>query len=328
MSRTRHRRGVLRVQLGAESAGARRVLDSLAAEEPLEIRLGTVGARHTPLTVTMRTPGDDIDLAIGFLYTEGVIRDARDVQTAALCAGTHNATDTATETSTAGNDLNDAQSSDRTNTYNVVDVSLRDGVPAPLVDTTRTFLTTSACGVCGKASIDAVRTRSRFNLDGDHMRVAANTLIALPDRLRSRQRGFAATGGLHAAGLFTNDGTLVCVREDIGRHNAVDKVIGWAVREQRLPLREHILLVSGRASFELCQKAWMAGIPMLAAVSAPSTLAVELAEEAGLTLIGFLRGDTFNVYAGAPRVHVPDAAFVAEPAPARSAAPPAPTRRT
>jgi FdhD protein len=235
----------------------------------------------------MRTPGDDIDLAIGFLLTEGIIGAAEDVLTARLCAGTDPSQPTAEHTP---------------NTYNVVDVSLAPHVPAPQTDPTRNFYTTSSCGVCGKASIDAVRTRSRFPVAGDQLTVTAATLSTLPDRLRARQRIFERTGGLHAAGLFTPAGDLVVMREDVGRHNAVDKVIGWAVREHRLPLRGHLLLVSGRASFELTQKASMAGIPLLAAVSAPSTLAVDLAEEVGMTLVGFLRGRTMNVYAGAHRI--------------------------
>ncbi|MFD1323668.1 formate dehydrogenase accessory sulfurtransferase FdhD [Micromonospora sonneratiae] len=257
-----------------------RRLDSLAAEEPLEIRTGVAGpGRRRPLTVTMRTPGDDLDLAIGFLLTEGLIRSADDVVTAQLCAG-----------------------AETPNTYNVVDVVLAADVPTPQVDPARNFYTTSSCGVCGKASIDAVRTRSRYDLTTDQLVVPASTLATLPDRLRSAQRGFDRTGGLHAAGLFTAAGKLVVLREDVGRHNAVDKVIGWAVRQRRLPLHGHMLLVSGRASFELTQKAWMAGVPLLAAVSAPSTLAVDLATEAGMTLVGFLRGSTMNVYAGANRV--------------------------
>jgi FdhD protein len=250
--------------------------DTLAAEEPLEIRVGKAA-----LAVTMRTPGDDLDLALGFLLTEGVIGSAEDVRTAQLCAGT-----------------------DEPNTYNVVDVTLTPGVPPPATDPTRNFYTTSSCGVCGKASIDAVRVRSRFPVGGDRTRVGADVLAGLPDTLRRAQRGFDVTGGLHAAGLFDPTGRLVVVREDVGRHNAVDKVVGWAVRENRLPLAGHVLLVSGRASFELAQKASMAGIPILAAVSAPSTLAVELAEETGLTLVGFLRGTTMNVYAGADRVAI------------------------
>ncbi|MEV0132172.1 formate dehydrogenase accessory sulfurtransferase FdhD [Dactylosporangium sp. NPDC050688] len=253
--------------------------DTLVAEEPLEIRVGVVGTPRPPLAVTMRTPGDDLDLAIGFLLTEGIITAAGDVRTAQLCAGDQEA-----------------------NTYNVVDVTLTAGVPTPQVDPARNFYTTSSCGVCGKASIDAVRTRSRFDLAADDVRIAPAVLAALPEALREGQRAFNTTGGLHAAGLFTADGRLVCLREDVGRHNAVDKVVGWAVRQGRLPLAGHVLMVSGRASFELCQKAWMAGIPVLAAVSAPSTLAVDLAAEAGLTLVGFLRGQTFNVYAGGQRV--------------------------
>ncbi|BCJ43558.1 sulfurtransferase FdhD [Actinoplanes ianthinogenes] len=255
---------------------SRRRPDELAAEEPLEIRL-----RKQALAVTMRTPGHDIDLVIGFLLAEGVIGGAEDVVTAQLCAGT-----------------------DTPNTYNVVDVVLGEHVPPPVTDPSRNFYTTSSCGVCGKASIDAVRTRSRFDVSGDPLRIAAGALAELPDRLRAAQRTFDRTGGLHAAGLFTAGGELLVLREDVGRHNAVDKVLGWAVREGRLPLAGHVLMVSGRASFELTQKAWMAGLPMLAAVSAPSTLAVELAEEAGMTLVGFLRGETMNVYAGVDRVTI------------------------
>jgi len=278
MGRATDRRKVLRVDAAAKTAVRRP--DTLSAEEPLEIRVGPGGpAPRRPLAVTMRTPGDDLDLALGFLLTEGVIRDAEDVVTAQLCAGT-----------------------DTPNTYNVVDVVLAEGVPPPDTDPARSFYTTSSCGVCGKASIDAIRTRSRWTLDSDPVTVDAETLTALPERLRAAQRAFARTGGLHAAGLFTAQGEPVVVREDVGRHNAVDKVVGWAAREQRLPLTGHVLLVSGRASFELTQKAWMAGIPVLAAVSAPSTLAADLAEEAGMTLVGFLRGDTMNVYTGEHRI--------------------------
>ena len=186
----------------------------------------------------------------------------------------------------------------------MVDVVLGDDVPPPVTDPTRNFYTTSSCGVCGKASIDAIRTRSRFDITSDGVSVTAQTLASLPDKLRAAQRTFDRTGGLHAAGLFTADGDLLVLREDVGRHNAVDKVIGWALREERLPLIGHVLLVSGRASFELTQKAWMAGIPLLAAASAPSTLAAELAAESGMTLVGFLRGQTMNVYTGAQRVTV------------------------
>lgn len=276
MARSTTRRPVVRIDLSAASGGSRRRPDELAAEEPLEIRV-----RKQPLAVTMRTPGHDIDLAMGFLLTEGMIVAAEDVTTAQLCAGT-----------------------DTPNTYNVVDIVLGAHVPPPVTDLSRNFYTTSSCGVCGKASIDAVRTRSRFDVSGDQLRVPATTLAVLPDRLRAAQRTFDRTGGLHAAGLFTAEGELLVLREDVGRHNAVDKVIGWALREGRLPLTGHVLMVSGRASFELTQKAWMAGLPMLAAVSAPSTLAAELADEAGMTLVGFLRGTTMNVYTGVDRVTV------------------------
>src|SRR3954469_8805674 len=242
MARTTTRRPVVRINLA--TGEPRRRPDELAAEEPLEIRV-----RKRPLAVTMRTPGHDIDLAMGFLLTEGVIATAADIVTAQLCAGT-----------------------DTPNTYNVVDVVLGADVPPPVTDPSRNFYTTSSCGVCGKASIDAVRTRSTFDVAADPLVVAARTLTELPDKLRAAQRTFDRTGGLHAAGLFTAAGDLLVLREDVGRHNAVDKVIGWALREGRLPLSGHMLLVSGRASFELTQKAWMAGLPLLATGSAPSTL--------------------------------------------------------
>jgi FdhD protein len=270
MGRVSARRGVLRIADGVRASRP----DTIAAEEPLEIRVD-----KRPLAVTMRTPGDDIDLAVGFLLSEGVIRSTDDVRTAILCAG-------------------DATP----NTYNVVDVTLAPGVPPPETDPSRNFYTTSSCGVCGKASIDAVRTRSVYPVRDDPASVDPAVLYGLPDALAKAQRTFATTGGLHAAALSTVDGQLVVVREDVGRHNAVDKVIGWALRERRLPLAGHVLLVSGRASFELTQKASMAGIPILAAVSAPSTLAVELAEEVGLTVVGFLRGTTMNVYTRPDRV--------------------------
>jgi FdhD protein len=281
MGRRNIRRPVVRIDTAGTAPTVQRVRDDVAAEEPFEIRVGPAGpGRRPPLAVTMRTPGDDLDLAIGFLLTEGIISAAEDVLTAQLCAG----------------------DDDAPNTYNVVDVALRPGVAAPSVDPTRNFYTTSSCGVCGKASIDAVRTRSRFDVAADPTVVTAATLTGLPDRLRAGQEGFRRTGGLHAAGLFSTDGELVCLREDVGRHNAVDKVVGWATRAERLPLTGHVLMVSGRASFELTQKATMAGIPVLAAVSAPSTLAIELAEEAGLGLVGFLRGPTMNVYAAPHRI--------------------------
>jgi FdhD protein len=250
--------------------------DTLAAEEPLEIRVA-----GRPLTVTMRTPGDDFDLARGFLVSEGMLGGKDDIAAIRYCAGAI---------------------ADGTNTYNVLDVLLADGVPLPDPSLERNFYTTSSCGLCGKASLEAVRTSSRWRVDQDSLRLTASTVSSLPDKLRAAQRVFDRTGGLHAAALFDADGDLWCVREDVGRHNAVDKVIGWALNAGRLPLSGTILMVSGRASFELVQKAVMAGIPALAAVSAPSSLAVDLAREMGLTLIGFLRGTSMNIYAGDERV--------------------------
>jgi FdhD protein len=253
---------VLRVSV---SGAADHRADLLAVEEPLEIR-----ADGAALTVTMRTPGDDIDLAAGFLFTEGLLPRLDEVHEIRMCD------------------------------QNVAAVTLKPG--AELAGAGRNFLTTSACGVCGKDSIEAIRVRSAFDVAADPVRVSPALLAALPDRLRRAQRVFSSTGGLHAAGLFRADGTLVVLREDVGRHNAVDKVAGWALRAGRLPLAGHILLVSGRASFELAQKAIMMGIPVLAAVSAPSSLAASLAADSGLTLVGFLRGSTMNVYAGTQRV--------------------------
>lgn len=250
--------------------------DTVAAEEPLEIRVA--GA---PLAVTMRTPGDDFDLVHGFLQTEGVIAAADDVAGLRYC---------------------DSVDAEGRNTYNVVDVDLAPGVPIPDTGLERNFYTSSSCGVCGKASIDAIRTKTSFDVAGDPLRVPLEVLFSLPERLRGAQEVFEKTGGLHAAGLFSAAGELRAVREDVGRHNAVDKVIGDGVREGRLPLAGSVLMVSGRASFELTQKAAMAGIPMLAAVSAPSSLAVELAREVGITLVGFLRGDGCNVYTHEERV--------------------------
>ncbi|MEV0702116.1 formate dehydrogenase accessory sulfurtransferase FdhD [Saccharopolyspora sp. NPDC050389] len=272
MGRVTVRRPVLRIRDGVPSQRP----DTLAAEEPMEIRVG-----GRPLTVTMRTPGHDFDLAAGFLVSEGVVHSTEDVTAIRYCAGA---------------------TADGGNTYNVVDVALAPGVAPPDASLERNFYTTSSCGLCGKASLEAVRTTTTWPLGEDSLRIEPATLAALPDRLRAAQRVFDSTGGLHAAGLFTADGRLTCLREDVGRHNAVDKVIGDALRAGGLPLRESVLMVSGRASFELVQKAVMAGIPALAAVSAPSSLAADLAADSGLTLIGFLRGNSMNVYTGAERL--------------------------
>jgi FdhD protein len=278
------RRRVVRIRDGVVSTRP----DTLVAEEPLEIRVA-----GRPLSVTMRTPGDDFDLAAGFLVSEGVIRAGEQLAAIRYCAG-------ATE--------------DGSNTYNVLDVSLSPGTPPPDPSVERNFYTTSSCGLCGKASLDAVRTSATWSVREDPLRLDPVLLSALPERLRAAQRVFDTTGGLHAAGLFDATGELLCLREDVGRHNAVDKVVGWALRAGRLPLRGTVLMVSGRASFELVQKAVMAGIPALAAVSAPSSLAVDLAEDAGLTLVGFLRGTSMNIYSAADRVITSEARGTAHPA--------------
>jgi FdhD protein len=254
--------------------------DLLAVEEPLEIRIG-----GQPLTVTMRTPGDDIDLAAGFLFTEGLLSPAVDLRQIRMCD--ENVADATLEVADLPSPAELERATDARRAQRKAQ---------------RNFLTTSACGVCGKESIDAIRVRSRYDLTADQLQVAPVVLAGLPDRLREAQRVFASTGGLHAAGLFTADGSLAVLREDVGRHNAVDKVIGWALRAGRLPLSGHILMVSGRASFELVQKAAVAGIPVLAAVSAPSSLAADLAEETGMTLVGFLRGNSMNGYTGLQRL--------------------------
>jgi FdhD protein len=283
MSGRTARRRVLRITLPDQAAER---ADLLAAEEPLGIRIA-----GQAVTLTMRTPGDDIDLAAGFLVSEGVVRAASDIRQIKIC--------NADNCGHAGHD----------GAGNIADVSLSPDVAVP-PGLRRSFLTTSACGVCGKSSIRDLAVLPDFDLSADQARVTPALLAGLPGRLRDAQRVFASTGGLHAAGLFSADGELLAVREDVGRHNAVDKVVGWGLRAGRLPLTGCILLVSGRASFELVQKAVMAGIPVLAAVSAPSSLAAELAQEAGLTLVGFLRGSSMNVYTGASRI----AAGLPEPA--------------
>ena len=245
----------------------RSVQDSLAAEEPLEIRVA-----GTPLTVTMRTPGHDLELAAGFLFTEGIIANREQV------ARIH-----------AVVPQNGTKS-------NVVDVELKDA-SFDSDDLRRNFFAASSCGICGKASIEAIRTRELPH-PNRAFRFDAELLCNLPERLRAEQAVFGRTGGLHAAALFDVAGRLVALREDIGRHNAVDKVTGWALLEGRLPLNAHVMLVSGRGGFEIVQKTLAAGIPILASVSAPSSLAVKLAREFGLTLAGFLRGRRFVVYSG------------------------------
>ncbi|MGI9822367.1 formate dehydrogenase accessory sulfurtransferase FdhD [Agromyces sp. Marseille-Q5079] len=271
MGRITARTRVTRITVGGRTAQRD---DVVAVEEPLEIRVG-----RSPLAVTMRTPGHDVDLAVGYLVSEGVIVRGDQVASAIHCAGP-----------------------DGENTYNVLDLTLASGVSQPDASLQRSLIVSSACGVCGKASIEAVHTRTAYPIDDD-LEVEAELLATFPDRLRAGQEIFEKTGGLHAAALFDGrTGEMIVLREDVGRHNAVDKVIGWAAREGMLPLRGLVLQVSGRTSFELTQKASMAGIPVLAAVSAPSSLAVEHARDAGITLVGFLRGPSMVVYSGAERI--------------------------
>jgi FdhD protein len=264
------------IRMSSTDAQALRRVETLAVEEPLELRID-----GRPLTVTMRTPGSDMELAAGFLLAEGVVRAGGDIQAMRYCAGTD---------------------ADGRQTYNVLDIVLAEGVAPPDASVERAFVTTSACGLCGAAGIEAVRRRSAYDVSGDPLKVTPRLLAGLPDALRREQATFDRTGGLHAAGLFDSAGSLLCAREDVGRHNAVDKVLGWALTAGEVPAKSRLLMVSGRASFELTQKAFMAGVPLLAAVSAPSSLAAELAAEVGMTLVGFLRGETMNVYAGAGRV--------------------------
>jgi FdhD protein len=257
----------------------RRLLDEVAAEEPLEIRIG-----GESLSVTMRTPGDDFELAAGFLLTEGLVTRRDEIARIAYDRGP------------------DDQPSG-----NLVAVTLAAGKAIDTRRVERRFLTTSSCGVCGKASIDALRVRQGEAPDHS-LSIDPRLLTRLPGALRSAQRVFGRTGGLHAAALFDSRGTLMTIREDIGRHNAVDKVIGHELLNGRLPLSDRILMVSGRGGFEIVQKALVAGLPIVASVSAPSTLAVQLSREYGLTLIGFLRGSRFIVYSGERRLRMDAAA--------------------
>jgi FdhD protein len=251
--------------------------DVLAVEEPLEIRLdATVGnqpVRRT-ISITMRTPGHDRELAVGFLFNEGIVRDRSEIEQVDQCGPSGN----------------------------FVDVRLVNGADVDLVRLERHFYTTSSCGVCGKTSIEALRTTSRHPLPPGEPVIEAQLIHRLPHALRAAQSVFDATGGLHASALFDAEGRLYCLREDVGRHNALDKVIGAELLAGRLPAHDRVLVVSGRASFELVQKAVMAGIPILVAVGAPSSLAVQLATCAGMTLVGFARDGRFNVYSGNERV--------------------------
>jgi FdhD protein len=260
--------------------------DLLAAEEPLEIRIGYGPAgnrQQKSISVTMRTPGNDFELALGFLFTEGIVKSPDDIIQIQYCT-----------------DVNTIE-----NQENIIRAELKENVEFEFKNLERNFYTTSSCGVCGKASIDAVRTVCEIRETGDDIRIKRELIYSLPDKLRKHQNVFEYTGGLHACALFDLDGNLFLSREDVGRHNALDKLIGAALGSQRdteFPFHKYILLLSGRASFELIQKAAMAGIKVVAAIGAPSSLAVEMAKEFGITLIGFLRGESFNIYFGEERV--------------------------
>lgn len=254
--------------------------DDVVTEEPLEIRLRG-DDDEAVLGVTIRTPGGDFELAAGLCVAEGLVRRPDEIRTIGYCADV-----------------------DPDHRFNTVTVDLAGPLPS-LAHTERRGSMTAACGVCGKQSLDAVEVHCAPLGAGPTVDVA--TLYALPDRLREAQGVFSRTGGLHATGLFTADGEVVCAREDVGRHNAVDKVVGWALLHGRLPLAGHVLLVSGRPGFELAQKAAVAGVPIMAGISAPSSLSVDLAQRVGMTLVGFLRGRRANIYAGSERVRVPQA---------------------
>ncbi len=256
--------------------------DVLAAEEPMEIRVES-GKRNqretTSLSVTMRTPGNDFELAAGFLFTEGIVAHKRDVARIEYCT-----------------DPGVPQE------YNIVSAILRPDIAFRADRLSRHFYMTSSCGVCGKTSLEAVRVGVRYSMPRGRPTVTQETIAAIPEQLRKGQTLFAETGGLHAAGIFSGDGKLQSLREDVGRHNAVDKVVGREFLADRVPLSERVLAVSGRASFEIMQKAAVAGIPFVVAIGAPSNLSVTLAEEFGMTLVGFARGDRFNAYAGRDRI--------------------------
>lgn len=261
------------------------VTDELAVEEPLEIRLeyGSADQRIIKnVSVTMRTPGNDVELATGFLFTEGIIKSYHEISDAGHCF------------------IACAE-----NKENVIQISLKPEVIPNLHNTERNFYTTSSCGVCGKGSINAIRTVKEDNSLSDTNHIDAAILQLLPQKLEQSQDVFSSTGGLHASALFDASGNLLFLREDVGRHNALDKLIGTALKEGMQPLNKHILLLSGRASFELVQKAVMAGINIIAAVGAPSTLAVQLANEFNVTLIGFLRNHRFNIYTSPHRINIP-----------------------
>ena len=255
--------------------------DYLATEEPLEIRLQAAEQTRT-LAVTMRTPGNDFELAAGFLVSEGVLMSHDDLKSITYCVD---------------------KTVDEAQRYNIVNVRLRGAELPDLAGLERHFFTSSACGVCGRAGLEGLEARGLERLEPT-FKISPDTITKLPDKLREAQGLFEVTGGLHAAGLFDLSGNLLQLREDVGRHNALDKLLGWARLESHLPLTNCLLMLSGRASYELLQKALVAGIPFVCAVSAPSSLAVDLAKRFGVTLLGFVRGETFNVYCGAERLEL------------------------
>ena len=276
-------KSVKRLEVERIGEGAGTLEDVVATEDPLEIRLAYTSSEgkraEQSISVTMRTPGNDRELAAGFLYTEGIISKNADIESIAPCGPP------------APNGL-----------INVVRVELATDVEVALDRLERHFYTSSSCGVCGKSSLDAVAVQGHYDLHKIGLCVSAEKLGSLPSSLREQQAVFERTGGLHASGLFDVFGNITAVREDVGRHNALDKLIGQALLANSLPLTDFGIVVSGRASFELMQKAMMAGIPLLAAVGAPSSLAVELAEEFGMTLIGFLKKDKLNIYTRSDRI--------------------------
>ncbi|WP_294303033.1 formate dehydrogenase accessory sulfurtransferase FdhD [uncultured Chryseobacterium sp.] len=259
--------------------------DEVSMEEPLEIRVsyGLDGEKQTRnISVTMRTPGNDAELAVGFLFTEGIIANENQIK-----------------------EVNHLQAACSVNSGNVITVELSEGFVPDLMSADRNFYTTSSCGVCGKGSIESIKTVSPFqNLEKKLQTVSLETIYQLAEKLRTFQNNFSATGGIHASGLFDREGNLLALREDVGRHNALDKLIGNALFIGQLPLQDRILVLSGRASFELIQKAAMAGISIVAAIGAPSSLAVDLAKEFDMTLLGFLRDNRFNIYNKSSHVEI------------------------
>jgi FdhD protein len=278
LKKTSRRGSKTKVRVRVVEDGRSRVRpDALATEEPMEVRVVS-GDRRQSVAVTMRTPGADFELAAGFLYGEGVVSSPEDIKRISYCVDV-----------------------DAEQQYNIVNVELREGRAYDLRPLERHFHTSSACGVCGKASLEQLELRG-CPVIPPGPRMPAEKIYALPGKLREAQGLFEATGGLHAAALFDADGELVALREDVGRHNATDKLVGWALLEGRLPLSDHAVMVSGRSSFEILQKCLTAGVPIVCAISAPSSLAVEVARRFDITLVGFLRGNRFNVYSAPERV--------------------------